>query len=211
MWINGLLAKMIFDRNPDREFFVEESFPFEWMYPHLSPHGLVLKINRKPLTSISAEEVEKDRKYWLAQQKTMIGSWLKPETSLKEVCAFAEKVFGQRNLVGFTGDPKFVEKELAPKMYSKVRSSIAGVYAWRARESKSSEKVRMLEAADFAFRQAFALCPKSPEVVFRYVNLLVEQKRLDDALLVAETASKIDPFIGQIDNLVREIQRMQKR
>jgi hypothetical protein len=96
-------------------------------------------------------------------------------------------------------------------MYSKVRSSIAGVYAWRARESKASEKVRMLEAADFAFRQAFALCPTSPEVVFRYVNMLVEQKRLDDALLLAETAAKMGSFGEQIDNLIREIQRMQKR
>ena len=211
MGINGLLAKMIFDRNPDREFFVEESYPFEWMYPYLSPHGLVLKINRKPLTSISAEEVEKDRNYWLTQQQTMIGSWLKPETSMKEVCAFADKVFGRRDLTGFTGDSKFVEKELAPKMYSKVRSSIAGVYAWRAKQAKSQEKARMLDAADFAFRQSLALGPTSPGVMFRYVNFLVEQKRLDDALLVAETVAKIGPANRQIDDLVREIQRMQKR
>ena len=209
--IKGLLAKIIFDRNPDREFFVEESFPLDWMYSHLSPHGLVMKINRKPLVSISPEVVEKDRKYWLEQQRPMIGGWLKPETLVREVCAFAEKVFMKRDPEGFSGDPKFVQNDHPPKMYSKLRSSIGGLYAWRANNAKdATEKNRMQREADFAFRQAFALCPSSPEAVFRYVSLLTEEKRFDDALLIAETASKIDPANGQLDNLVQEIERMKK-
>src|SRR5206468_1233252 len=44
MAINGLLSEMIFERNPDQEFYVEESFPLDWMYPRLSPHGLIMKI-----------------------------------------------------------------------------------------------------------------------------------------------------------------------
>jgi hypothetical protein len=211
MSINGLLAKQIFDASPDREFFVEESFPLEWMYPHLSPHGLIMKIHREPLTKLSSADVEKDRDFWLAQQKTMIGDWLKPETSVKDICEFAEKVFGQRNLEGFTGDPKFLEKENPPKMYSKLRSSIAGMYAWRAGRARGPEKDRMNEAADFAFRQAFALCPSSPEAVFRYVNLLVAQKRFDEVLLLAETSAKIDPSNGQLDTLITEVRRLQKR
>jgi len=43
MQINGLLAKIIFDRETNREFYVEESFPLDWMYPNLEPHGLILK------------------------------------------------------------------------------------------------------------------------------------------------------------------------
>jgi hypothetical protein len=111
---------------------------------------------------------------------------------------------------GFTGDPRFVAKDYPPKMYSKLRSSMGGVYVWRARQAKLLEKARMLEAADFAFRQAFALCPMSPEAVFRYVNLLVEEKRHDEALHLAGTAAKIDLANGQLDNLVREIERMRK-
>ena len=52
MSINGLLAKVIFDKNPDREFYIEESFPLDWMYPHLEPHGLIMKINRQPLAEL---------------------------------------------------------------------------------------------------------------------------------------------------------------
>ena len=211
MAINALLAKIIFDRNPDREFFIEENFPLDWMYPHLSPHGLVMRINRKALVSISPEVVEKDRKFWLEQQRPMIGSWLKPETSVKEVCAFAEKIFMKRDFEGFSGDPSFVQSDHATKMYSKLRSAMGGLYWWRSNNTKDQlEKNLMQQEADFAFRQAFALCPSSPEAVFRYVNLLLQQARLDDALLFAKTAAKIDPSNGQMDNLVQEIERMKK-
>ena len=50
----------------------------------------------------------------------------------------------------------------------------------------------MLEEADFAFRQAFVLCPTSPEAVFRYVNLLLGQKRIDEAILLVEAAVKLE-------------------
>ena len=50
----------------------------------------------------------------------------------------------------------------------------------------------MFKQADFAFRQAFVLCPTSPEAVFRYINLLVGQKRLDDAILLAEAAVRLE-------------------
>ena len=51
--VKALLAKLIFDKNPDREFYIEESFPFDWMYPYLEPHGLIFKINRQPLPGLS--------------------------------------------------------------------------------------------------------------------------------------------------------------
>src|SRR5678809_269618 len=43
MAINALLTKVIFDKNPDHEFYVEESFPLDWMYPHLTPFGIIMK------------------------------------------------------------------------------------------------------------------------------------------------------------------------
>jgi hypothetical protein len=209
--IRGRLAKVIFDKNPDRDFFIEESFPLDWMYPHLSPHGLILKIHRKPLTMLSAEDIAKDRAFWLDQQRTLVGGWLKAETSVKEICAFAEKVFLDRNLEGFMGDPKFVQSDSAAKMYSKLRSSIAGVYAWRMAHSQApEEKERMRAEADFAFRQAFAFCPYSLEALFRYVNQL-EYKRFDDALLLAKTASSLAPGNGQLDQLILEIERMKRQ
>jgi hypothetical protein len=62
--------------------------------------------------------------------------------------------------------------------------------------ANEAEKARMTRAADFAYRQAFALCPYSPEAVYRYVDLLKGQKRISDAILVAETAAKFHPREG---------------
>ncbi len=214
--IIGQLTKLVFDKNPDRQFFVEESFPRDWMYPHLTPHGLILKIERRPLEAIPPAVVEQDREYWNKQVRPMLGDWLKPETPVKIVGDFAERVFGQKNLAGFTGDPKYMRNHYCCKMYSKLRSSIAGVYLWRINQAKKpEEKERMRQAADFAFRQAFALCPNSPEAVFRYVNFLMQEKRVDDALLIAQTAAKLEPEAEGsapiLKSLVEQLQRMAKK
>ena len=58
MAINGL-TKVIFDKNPDHSFYIEESMPLEWMYPHLSPFGIILKINREAVTGFSEEDLRK--------------------------------------------------------------------------------------------------------------------------------------------------------
>ncbi len=46
MEINGILTKMMHDHDKNRHtFYVEESYAIQWMYPYLSPHGLIMKIN----------------------------------------------------------------------------------------------------------------------------------------------------------------------
>ena len=208
MQINGLLAKIIFDKNPGHEFYVEESFPLDWMYPYLEPHGLIMKINRQPLSELSDDLVSQDRDYWTKYLSPMIGGWLNDDTPVSQVAAIAEKVYLRHDLRGFTGDPRFVQSDFSYKTFSKLRSSIAGIYMWRLDQaSGEAEKDRMARAADFAFRQAWALCPTSPEAVFRYINFLLKQKRNSDALLVATTCLKLDPNNAQIKNLVSQLQQ----
>ena len=61
MALNGLVANLIFDKNPGHEFYIEESHPLDWMYPYLEPHGLIMKINRQPLTEMTDAMVRQDR------------------------------------------------------------------------------------------------------------------------------------------------------
>ena len=64
MEINGILTKMMFDHDRLRHaFYVEESYVIPWMYPYLSPHGLIMKINKDP-TPYNAETAAKDRDFW---------------------------------------------------------------------------------------------------------------------------------------------------
>ena len=193
MAINGALSQLMFDKNPNREFYLEESFPLEWTCPHLEPHGLILKINRQPLPQLSGEVVRRDHEYWIRYIRPMIGDWLNYDMPLTETVAFVEKIYLKHDLSGFGGDPRYVQNDMPQKNFGKLRSSIGGVYVWRAQNAKSTgAKERMVKEADFAFRQAFALSPGNPEVVFRYVSLLLAEKRLDEAILVAETGQKVE-------------------
>lgn len=193
MAINGMLSKLIFDRNPEREFYIEEGFPLNWMYPHLSPHRLILKINRLPTPEIPDEILLHDREYWSRCIRPMIGDWVTLETELAEIVAFVDKIYSRQDLSGFRGDPRYIQSEIPQKNFSKLRSSIGGIYAWRAQNTQSSApKERYFREADFAFRQAFVLCPGSPEAVFRYINLLMGQNRLDDAIFLVEAAVRLE-------------------
>jgi thioredoxin-like negative regulator of GroEL len=217
MAINGLISKVMFDQNPTNEFFVEESFPLEWMYPHLTPFGVIMKINREKLPTLSEEVLARDHEFWSVYSERLIGNWIKYDTSIQEIVSFVEKVYQRRDFNGFKGDRKFVRDDQAQKAFSKLRSSIAGVYAWRLGLSGGAptpaeflakpgpERDRILREADFAFKQAFAFCPYSPEAVFRYMFILVNTGRLDDAILVVQTALKLDPNNGGLEEQLKRL------
>jgi tetratricopeptide (TPR) repeat protein len=101
MEINGRMVKLIFDGNPDREFYIEESYVLDWMYPYLEPHGLILKLNREPLTRLDPAVVAHDREFWDGLTKQLLA------------------------------DPGFLGNKWARQMYAKLRSAIGGVYAYR--------------------------------------------------------------------------------
>jgi hypothetical protein len=82
--------------------------------------------------------------------------------------------------------------------YSKLASSQAGLLLERGYTAEAEQ----------SFRYANEIAPASPEAVFRYVNLLVGQNRVQDALPIAENAARIEPANKQFRNLVRELQKM---
>jgi tetratricopeptide (TPR) repeat protein len=219
MMINGLLCKVIFDQNPTNEFYIEESFPLDWMYPYETPFGIIMKINRNPIPSLPESVFKQDHEFWSKYSERLIGDWITYDTSVKEIAAWAEKVYLQNNYGGFTGDRKFIRDDTAQKAFSKLRSSIAGVYAFRLgtqcdplyRPKNTEEYNQLVREADFAFKQSFAFCPYSPEAVFRYVNLLLALNRVDDALIIAQTCQKFDPFNEQVTGLINQLKEFQKR
>src|SRR5688572_9449411 len=101
------------------------------MYPHLTPIGVIMKINRQPLTELSQEIVDRDHKFWSDYSERLIGNWITYDTPIKEITEFAERVYVNKDFRGFKGDLTFLRDEDGQKAFSKLRSSIAGVYAWR--------------------------------------------------------------------------------
>ncbi len=217
MSINALITKAIFEKNPTKEFYVEESFPLDWMFPHLTPSGAIMKINREEISELTEDVLKQDHQFWAKYSERLIGNWITYDTPVKEVADFAEKVYLRHNYDGFRGDKDFIGDDSAQKTFSKLRSSIAGIYSWRLGQPPSggtmppkfiangANRTLIEREADFAYKQAFAFCPTSPEAVYRYVQLLVSSRRVNDALTVAETAQKLDPNNSQFGYLIKNL------
>ena len=83
----------------------------------------------------------------------------------------------------------------------------------------------MNSEADFAFKQAFAICPSSFESVYRYVQFLVQRAQFeemsgiadkanhyfDDAILVAETCKRLDPYNDYVPGLISQVKASQSQ
>jgi tetratricopeptide (TPR) repeat protein len=156
MEMNALLAKMIFDRNNYKhDFYVEESYAIIWMYPHLTPHGLIMKINRDPTP------FEADRK--IAINDLDFWDW------------YTRRLHS---------NPKFLRDVAARRTFSKLRSSIGGLYANR----------RQFGNAERAFREAAFLYPLSPDSTFRLVRkALLPMDRFDECIWHLNEYAKKDP------------------
>ncbi len=227
MAINSLLSKVIFERNPNHQFYVCEGFPSAWIYPYAEPHGPIIKINRQKLVELTPAMIKRDRDYWDKKIVPFIDDWLKEQTTLPEICAFVERVYVREDFTGFAVDTNFIRMasfwrkvpayQSASATWSKCRSAIAGVYVWRINdcaeqmkrilalppeESRKqqpemnrlvAEQQRCIKEADFAYRQAFALNPSSPEAVYRYSSLLTSMNRHQEALQMVRVAKKLNP------------------
>jgi len=218
MMINGLLCKVIFDQNPTNEFYVEESFPLDWMYPYETPFGIIMHINRNPQPELSDDVFKLDHEFWTKFSTRLCGNWITYDTKVQDIADFAERTYIGNNYKGFTGDRRFIRDDDAQKAFSKLRSSQAGMYYWRLgqscppeyRQKTPAAQAALIKETDFAFKQSFAFCPYSPEAVFRYVNFLLQFGRFDDAIIVAETCKKLDPYNDQVTGLIDQLKQFKK-
>ncbi|MBO61758.1 MAG: hypothetical protein CMO63_07310 [Verrucomicrobiales bacterium] len=222
MGINAKLAKVLFDKNPDRDFFVEVSFPLEWMYPHLTPYGIILKLNREEVPEITDEMMRKDRRFWAEYQSRLTGNWITDETSIRDIGLWTVKTYKRWELDGYTGARAFVRDQAAQKAFSKLRGSIADMYRWRidnyrlaiTKEQDSAKraelmlkKKRMTREYLFALKQAWAFNPFNPEVVMHLAQLMLQMgeeqfhqgdkkgaaARRDDLFYLTHTFQQFDP------------------
>src|SRR5579862_9904219 len=169
MAVNGFIAKAIFDHNKEAHtFYVEESYMIPWMYPYLEPYGTILKINNNPIPALTPEMVARDRAYW-------------------------DALFGS-----LRNDPRFQRDDVAQKTFSKLRSTIGGLYAFR----------HMTAEAEYAYQQAIALCPDSPEGSFRLAQLYVDLGRFDDGVAVLEEYRKHDRYNARVPDAIETVQRL---
>lgn len=108
MAINGILTKWIFERNKDKHgFYVEESYVIPWMYPYLTPYGIIMQINHDPLPS-----PEENPQLW-------------------SLIVSRDKAYWDKLSADFEARPEFRRDNDAAKTFSKQRSAIGGIYSSR--------------------------------------------------------------------------------
>ena len=116
--LNAIIARQLFERERNnRGFYVEESFVLPWMYPHLEPRGVIMKLHRDPLPKLTAETVAADRKFWADYAAVLLG------------------------------DPRFQGNGSARRAFAKLRTAHAGLYAWRATQGDQPELLSEAEHA----------------------------------------------------------------
>ena len=73
MDINAILTRKMFEHDRLRHaFYVEESYVIDWMYDYLSPHGLIMKINRDK-TPYDPKTAARDRDFWDWYVRRLLG------------------------------------------------------------------------------------------------------------------------------------------
>ena len=152
--------------------------------------------------------MDADHSFWTKQCGKFLGDWLKPDTTVSNLCITLETIYREKDLSRFTGQPEFLTNDFAPKAFSKLRVSIAGLYQWRLMKDNTR---RLSAEANYAFQQAYCLCPTNPEALFRYVNFLMAQRRIDDAILIVRTTLRLTPaddhFYDQYQSLMMQLKQ----
>jgi tetratricopeptide (TPR) repeat protein len=97
-------------------------------------------------------------------------------------------------------DPETPQGSDARKAHSKLISSQAGLLVDHGLSAEAEQE----------FRIALQLTPESPEAVFRYINLLMSQNRVADALPVVENAIKAAPDNQQFQGLRNNLNDIKK-
>ena len=112
MDINGRLAKVIFNKNPDHNFYLEESLALDWMKPHIVPHGLIFKLERKPLKELPPDLIDQNRRDWQKYMALFVGdAVVKSETTVSELCEWIQAVYSKNDLGKFKGDPLYLDRK----------------------------------------------------------------------------------------------------
>ncbi|MCL2104319.1 MAG: DUF2723 domain-containing protein [Kiritimatiellaeota bacterium] len=183
MEINAILSKWIFDWNKDsHDFYVEESYVIQWMYPYLRPAGVIMKIERDPLPGPQ----------WNSQHTDLIGLW-------KEIVE-QDTAYWDRLTDDFLAREEFRRSLDAKKSFAKMRSAIAGLYLSRG----------MIPQAEYAFRQSVKLCPESPEGCIRLAELYRNLRRYEDARTLMADYLEYDRYNASARGFLNHLEDLAK-
>ncbi len=199
MKINGILSKMIFDHNQYRTELKtdEKTRPVGaaevYENPKIDP-----KSGLPPERTFYVEESY--AMPWMDPYLTPHGLIMKVNnkpTPITDKIVKNDTDFWNWYCDRLLNDSKFMRDIVARKSFSKLRGSLAGLYARRGRP-KQAEK---------AFQQAIALYDLSPESNYRLAELLTREGRFNEAISLFEDFIHKDPNNEQARGFLEQLQQ----
>ena len=175
MDINGILTRKMFDHERlRRDFYLEESYVIKWMYPFLTPHGLIMKINANE-HSLNDAIIRNDMEFW---------DWY-ARRLLKDP-AFRRDFPAQKSFSKL--------RAAIAGLYADTRN--------KSRADGDFQKYNSLAAQ--AFREAVSLYPASPEATFRYIQeILGSANKWDVILDMVSYTDRVDPNNSRTKDIKR--------
>jgi predicted Zn-dependent protease len=98
-------------------------------------------------------------------------------------------------------DPRFRRDDEAQRHFAKLRTAIGGLYAYR----------KLPQEAEYAYRQALALCPDSYEAHVRLAQLYGEQNRCAEGRQLLENYLKYDQYNIAIREMIVAFGNLQRQ
>jgi len=199
MKINAILARMIFENNRFTQSpEIMTAFKAGESMEQFGVRVLDWKGEKRPAREFYVEE-------------SYVISWMYPylephglimklnpvKTALTDEVVRNDHDFWEWYVDRLLTDKAFLRDVVARKSFSKLRSSIAGLYVARNR----------YDEAVYAFEQAIKLYPLSPEANFRIADVLMRQNNFERAEKVLEDLIERDPGNNRAKQYLKSIQR----
>lgn len=187
-----------------REFFVEESYVIPWMYPYLTPHGLIMKLNNEP-TDITPELIKKDRAFWDWYVKRLVSDrkFLRDVVAKKTFSKLRSAIAGLYAARGHREEAEYAFKQ-AVELYPlspEATFRLADLYMRENRFDEALETVR-----SFAEKDEYNENAKGFVERIRQMKALIQRKKELEKKLTGGTGGDIQSAFQliQIYNALQE-------
>jgi len=198
---------------PQRAFYIEESFPLAWMYPYLTPHGLIMQLNNKP-TKLTPEMIKNDTDFWNWYTKHLVSDkkYTQDIPAQKSFCKLRLSIAGLYFARHHNKEAEAAYRqalELYP-LSSEANFKYAQFLAQKAQYKKACQLIEKYLEEDSNNKTAQALFQ---HLTLIYINQLISTKKMDQAIplakkLLAINDKEMNPgFILQLAKIMAQAKR----
>jgi len=193
-----------------RDFYVEESYVIPWMYPYLTPHGLILKLNNEQ-TALTPEMIQNDRAFWDWYCSRLLNDrkFIRDVVARKTFSKLRSAIAGLYAARGVLDEAEYAFKQ-AVELYPLSPEAVfrlADLYLRRQRFDEAYETVACFSSRDERNENAGAFL-----LQIRRIQEIVQRKSELEGLMSSGQNQDVNAIFEliQIHGMLREDAPMQK-